>query len=211
MTNKYSYLILTRLVVIKNNQSVYDQLFKRGVNIIRGDNGTGKSTVIDLIYYGLGAELTEWTAEPLSCDKVYLEIECNAGLYTLCRSIEETGKSPMLIYEGDYTSSLKINAQWFKYLNRRSDERHSYSQQLFEMMCLPQHKNNDSANLTIHQILRLMYLDQVTAPTKILRYDTNYDNANIRQAIGEYLLGLDDLEVHKLRQSLIEAEKNSLN
>ncbi|MBO0612597.1 AAA family ATPase [Thiothrix fructosivorans] len=208
MINNYSFIFLNRLVVLKNNTSVYDQFFYQGINIIRGDNGTGKSTIMDLIYYGLGAELSEWTAEPLSCDKVFLEVSCNTGIYTLSREIEQTGKSPMLICEGDYLSSTKTENQWLKYLNRRSDERHSYSQQLFDMMNLPQHKNNDSANLTIHQILRLMYLDQITAPTKILRYDTNYDNANIRQAIGEYLLGLDDLDIHELRQQLIELERD---
>ena len=208
MTSSPSYVFLTRLVVIKNGRYVYDQIFTRGVNIIRGDNGTGKSTVMDLMYYGLGAELSEWTSPPLSCDKVYVEIEVNTGIYVLSRDIEESGKSPMYIYEGDFQSAIDSSVDWYKYLNRRSDERHSYSQQLFDIMLLPQHKNDDHANLTMHQLLRLVYVDQITAPTKILRYDTVYDSANIRQAIGEYMLGLDDLDVHRLRQELLEDEKS---
>ena len=208
MINNMPYIFVKRLVVTKNSRSVYDQSFTRGVNIIRGDNGTGKSTIMDLMYYGLGAELSDWTSPPLSCDKVYLEVETNSGIYTLCRDIEESGKAPMYIFEGDYSSSILMGAAWLKYLNRRSDERHSYSQQLFDLMMLPQHKNNDHANLTMHQLLRLIYVDQITAPTKILRYDSIYDSANIRQAVGEYLLGLDDLDVHKLRQELLELEKD---
>lgn len=59
----------------------------------------------------------------------------------------------------------------------------------------------------MHQILRLIYVDQLSSTTKLLKEDVNFDNATFRRAIGEYLLGIDDLEAHNLRQDLIVANK----
>jgi uncharacterized coiled-coil DUF342 family protein len=50
-----------------------------------------------------------------------------------------------------------------------------------------------------------MYVDQLSETTKLLKEDKKYDNASMRRAIGEYLLGIDDLEAHNLRQELIKA------
>ena len=75
------------------------------------------------------------------------------------------------------------------------------------MLDLPTHKNDDDANLTMHQILRLLYVDQLTSTSKLLKADDQHDNAMIRRAIGEYLLGIDDLESHNIRQDLMTANK----
>jgi len=203
-----STLILSRLVVLRGSTHVYDQPFHKGVNIIRGWNSTGKSTIVDFIVYGLGYELTSWTEYQLLCDSVVMEVLINNIPLCLKRDISETGQSPMRIFEGDFEASVKDSINWTKYSSRRSSERHSYSQQLFEILGLPQHKNNDEANLTMHQILRLLYVDQLTSTSKLLKSDELYDNVTIRRAIGEYLLGIDDLESHNLRQDLILANKN---
>ncbi len=198
-------LFVKRLIVTKGNGFVYDQRFKLGVNIIRGDNGTGKSTVIDLLYYGLGAEITDWTAEQELCDETIIEVMLNYKTLCLRREITETGKAAMFVYDGSSEQALEDSKSWFRYPNMRNRDTHSYSQQLFELMGLPSHQTDDSKNLTMHQILRLIYADQLTQTTKLLKEDKKFDNATIRRAIGEYLLGIDDLEAHNLRQELIRA------
>ncbi len=200
-------LRLSRLVVLRGSHRIYDQEFHKGINIIRGWNSTGKSTIMDFLVFALGYELSSWTEEQLLCDSVIAEVFINGVLLCLKRDITETGQSPMLMFEGGFESSVTDSINWTKYSSRRSGERHSYSQQLFELLGLPQHKNNDEANLTMHQILRLLYVDQLTSTSKLLKSDDKYDNALIRRAIGEYLLGLDDLESHNLRQELIVANK----
>lgn len=202
-----STLRLSRLIVLRGAIRVYDQPFHKGVNIIRGWNSTGKSTIMDFLVYALGYELSSWTEEQLLCDSVVAEVFINNVQLCLKRDISETGQAPMLMYQGDFESSAIDSINWTIYSSRRSGERHSYSQQLFELLGLPQHKNNDEANLTMHQILRLLYVDQLTSTTKLLKADEKYDNVTIRRAIGEYLLGLDDLESHNLRQELIAANK----
>lgn len=204
--SKYT-LRLSRLVVLRGSSHVYDQPFHKGVNIIRGWNSTGKSTIMDFLVYALGYELTSWTEEQLLCDSVIAEVFINNIHLCLKRDIRETGQAPMHIFEGGFEAAAKDSIHWEKYSSRRSGDRHSYSQQLFEILGLPQHKNDDEANLTMHQILRLLYVDQLTSTNKLLKADESYDNVTIRRAIGEYLLGIDDLESHNLRQELILANK----
>jgi len=201
-------LFVKRLIVLRGNRTVYDQVFHKGVNILRGDNGTGKSTVIDLLYYALGAEVKKWTVEQERCTHTLIEVLINNRLFCLRRDITDTGKAPMYFFEGDVDSALVDMKNWLQYPNSRSGSKHSYSQQLFEMLGLPQHKTDDSKSLTMHQILRLMYVDQITETSKLLKSEPVFDNVLTRKAIGEFLLGIDDLDAHNLRQQLIAANKS---
>lgn len=202
-----STLRISRLIVLRGSKHVYDQEFHPGVNIIRGWNSTGKSTIMDFLVYVLGYEITSWTEEQLLCDSVIAEVFINGVQVCLKRDISETGQAPTLIFDGKYDVASKDSEKWLRYSSRRSAERHSFSQQMFEMLGLPTHKNDDDANLTMHQILRLLYVDQLTSTSKLLKADDQHDNATIRRAIGEYLLGIDDLESHNLRQDLMVANK----
>jgi uncharacterized coiled-coil DUF342 family protein len=186
----------------------YDQGFHSGVNIIRGENGTGKSTIIDLISYGLGAEITDWTKEQLKCDYVIVEISVNGHIGTLKRNITPTGQERVLFFDGAMSKALACEEGWNKFPMRRNQDTHSFSQHIFELLSLPRHQTDDSKNLTMHQILRLMYVDQLSATTKLLKEDQKFDNVTTRRAIGEYLLGIDALEAYNLRQDLIGANKS---
>jgi len=199
------FLMIERFVVTRGDQFVYDQKFNLGLNIIRGTNTTGKSTIMDLMYFALGAELTEWTTEQELCDETIIEVHLNYVPYCLKREITETGKSAMYVYEGHMNEALSDLSKWFRYPNARSDSVQSYSQKIFELLTLPSHKTDDSKNLTMHQILRLIYIDQLSETTKLLKEDKKYDNSSLRRAIGEYLLGIDNLDAHNLRQELIDA------
>lgn len=201
------FLSVKRLLVLKSGQAVYDQDFQLGVNIIRGDNGTGKTTIMDLLYFALGAELTDWTEEQEHCDGTMVEVLLNYRSYVLQREISESGKSAMYFYEGTVDDAMKDAEHWLRYPNMRSADTHSYSQQLFDLLNLPTHKTDESKNLTMHQILRLMYVDQLSETTRLLKEDKKYDNDSMRRAIGEYMLGIDDLEAHNLRQELILANR----
>ncbi|EGR4287017.1 hypothetical protein DDN44_11800 [Vibrio cholerae] len=202
-----SKLFINRLVVHGSGKIVYDQKFHLGVNIIRGKNGTGKSTIMDLLNYGLGAEITEWTEHQIQCDWVALEVTVNGHIVTLKRDITPTGQEKVLFFDGEMTSALKDHERWTRYGMRRSGDTHSFSQHMFELLNMPRHQTDDSKNLTMHQILRLIYVDQLSAPQKLLKEDTKFDNLTIRRAIGEYLLGIDTLDAYNLRQELIEANR----
>ncbi len=197
--------MVKRFSVRRGNQFVYDQTFKLGINIIRGDNTTGKSTIMDLMYFALGGELAEWTTEQSLCDETIIEVQLNYIPFCLRREIIATGKSSMYFFDGVMEIALADATKWYRYPIVRSQRVLSYSQKLFELLSLPSHKTDESKNLTMHQLLRLMYVDQLSETTKLLKEDKKYDNISLRRAIGEYLLGSDNLEAHNVRQEIIEA------
>ena len=75
------YLLVNRLVVTKNSRHVYGETFTEGVNIIRGKNSSGKSTISDFLFYGLGGDLSKWKDEAKSCDYVYLEVNLSGKIF----------------------------------------------------------------------------------------------------------------------------------
>lgn len=200
-------LFVDRFAVYGAGKFVYDQKFHVGVNIIRGANGTGKSTVMDLLNYGLGSEAAEWTDEQAKCDWVVTQVSVNGHPVTLKRNITSTGQERVQFFDGEMERALKTLEGWQKFPMRRNSDTHSYSQQMFELLKMPRHKTDDDKNLTMHQILRLMYVDQLSSTTKLLKEDQKFDNVTTRRAIGEYLLGIDALEAFNLRQELIQANK----
>ena len=82
-------LIVTRVVVERNGVAVYDEIFHDGVNIIRGENSSGKSTVLNFIFYGLGGDLSEWSAVARLCTRVIVEVRINGNAATLAREVSE--------------------------------------------------------------------------------------------------------------------------
>lgn len=208
MTSNKSTLFIDRFIVMKSGRAVYDQNFHSGINIIRGDNSIGKSTIMDLLFFGLGGDLREerWNKEAAACDHVITQIEINGYTLTISRPIEPANKPPMQFFPGDYESSVKNHTDWVQYGVIRTANKHSFSQQIFELFGWPHHQTDDNSNLTIHQILRLIYVDQDTPVNKILKAELAFDKPSMRQAIGDFLLGVDDLGTYGLRQQLSKAE-----
>lgn len=201
-------ITIRRLVITKGGRTAYDQEFHDGVNIIRGDNGTGKSTIMEFIFYGIGGSVGNWTKEARSCDNVFCEVILNDKVFTFSRDIVDQNKSKMAIFEGNYEAAISNKEKWLVFPYARNEFKKSFSQIIFDILGMPYHKTDDYANLTLHQLLRLIYVDQITPPTMIFRQEEIFDSESSRVAIGEYLLGLDDLEVHKLRQELLRYNKD---
>lgn len=210
MTDK-PYLLLNRLVVIFRGRPVYDQTFHSGVNIIRGENSSGKSTISDMIFYVLGGENIIWTDEAAACDSVYGEFDVAGFTLSLSREITSENVPPSIgVCEGVLSETMKSQAGWSYYGRQRRDNKESFSQFMFDHLGLPKTKTSDSqTNVTMYQILRIIYGDQNTDCTSIFRKERNpmADRQDIRRSIGEMLLGIDDLQSHELRQEQIQLTK----
>lgn len=202
----HNNLFLNRLVIFTlNGNKAYDEFFKKGVNIVRGDNSSGKSTISHFIFYALGGSFTSWNNESKQCSTVYAEVEMNRAVLTLKREVSDSTTAPMYIYWGKYEDAINvtIEGQWHKYPYRMSDKI-SFSNVLFEQLDIP--IVTGESNITIHQLLRLMYIDQ-DSPTNSLFLYEQFDSPLTRQTISELLLGIYDDSLYKDRIDKKEAEK----
>jgi energy-coupling factor transporter ATP-binding protein EcfA2 len=183
-------LSLTRFTVVANGETVYDETFHKGLNIIRGQNGSGKSTIIELIYYVLGADHIDWKEEALKCDYVLAEIEIDNQTLSLRREINIEGKRPVYIFWGKINDATTTS--WEVYSMKRSAEKESFSQVLFRALDIPD--SDSDVNLTMHQILRIIYTDQLS-PVNVLMRPEPFDSIIIREAISKTLMGAYNIQL----------------
>jgi hypothetical protein len=202
-----SSLQIERMLVTRGANALYDEAFHVGVNIIHGSNGSGKSTVADFIFFGLGGDLRDWKASASRAESVYLQILTPAGVLTLRRDVSTDSFRPMSIFFGVMSDALKSAPEKWQFLPyRRVEHGYSFSQVLFKAIGLPESISDGASNITMHQILRLLYVDQLTPVQRIFRVE-NFDTWQTRQVIGDLLLGIGGYDLFDKQIELRQAEQ----
>ncbi|OUI79804.1 AAA family ATPase [Acetobacter tropicalis] len=200
-------LFVTRMVIKSNSLIVYDKLFHQGLNIIRGENASGKSTILNFIFYGLGGDLSEWSDAALQCTQVLIEAELSGKPITLSREVSQKHGQPMNVFGGPYDLAQKApSSDWMRYPYKRSQNRESFSQMLFRLLGLPEVRNELSGNVTIHQVLRLLYADQLSPIDELFRHE-RFDSALLRDAVGRLLCGAYDGSLYENELNLRKFDK----
>lgn len=206
-----SSLFLSRLVIVTNEgKTAYDEKFHRGINIIRGHNSSGKSTITHCIFFVLGGAYNDFVPEIRYCQHVTAEIEINHVPLTIRRYIEvnDEGKiskeTPMYIYFGPISDLVTKDVQWHRFGYKISTDKKSFSNVLFELFGFPE--IHADSNITMHQILRLMYLDQ-ESPTSSLFYFEPFDREIIRETTADLLMGLYNYRLSDAKLELERLEK----
>lgn len=195
-------LQLRALRIRRGNGLAYSADFHGGVNIIRGQNASGKSTVMDFIFYGLGGEDIPWKNEALLCDEVVVEVLLNGTPVCLRRPVNEAQRNPMSIFWGDLVGASAAGFEaWESYPYQRSTSKESFSQVLFRALKLPELRGEGAANITMHQLLRLMYADQRTPNDEIFRAEAFEPELN-RETIGNYLFGIYSSDLYEAQLEL---------
>lgn len=203
---KHAHFHLKRLRVVKGGKPAYDQSFHLGVNIIRGENGSGKSTISDFIFYVLGGEFDNWKTVASSCDEVQAEIATKNGVVTLRREIDRA-LTPIHVYFGSFEDAEKHGLDgWERFSIRRGENRESFSQILFRSAGIPEAQSQNASNITMHQILRLLYSDQRTPSALLFRYES-FDTREIRDAVGDLVCGLSVYELYEAELQARELAK----
>lgn len=202
-----SQLIIDRMLVYQASNVLYDERFHSGVNIIHGSNGSGKSTLTDFIFFGLGGDLREWKPYASRAEAVMLQITTPQGVLTTRRHISTGNCLPMDIFFGPLGQALNAGSDlWQSYPYSRPERGYSFSQILFRAIGLPEAISDGDSNLTMHQILRLIYVDQLTPIQRIFRVE-RWDTWQTRQAIGDLLAGIGGYELYNRQIVLRETEK----
>ena len=201
-------LFLQRLRIVTHTGDVaYDERFHRGVNIIRGVNSSGKSTIVRFIFFVLGGYYTDFVPQAMKCRKVMAEVSIRGTVVTLKRYMEKrpdgkvNGQAPLYIYFGPMEEAMdpRNRNEWQKYPYVTTDRTTSFSNVLFDLLGYPQVKAD--SNITMHQILRLVYLDQESPVNSLFFYEP-FDKEIYRETVANLLLGLYDQQYSNAKQEL---------
>lgn len=197
------------IVFTRDGKIAYDENFHKGINIIRGNNSSGKSTITHFIFYVLGGAFNDWVKEAKKCSQVIAEIEINGATLTLKREINlKDGKANrtegLYIYWGEIDTAMADSQNWQKFNFSLSQSKKSYSNVLFENLDIPIVKGEN--NITMHQILRLLYVDQ-DSPTNSLFYYEEFDTTLTRETVADLLLGVYNQELYDKKQRKVDADK----
>lgn len=199
-------LQLRRLQVFSSGRIAYDERFHDGVNIIRGENGSGKSTIADFIFFALGGEFDDWKEIAKNCDEVMAEVLTTRGLVCIRRQTSSKQSTPSVFLGPLEEASKTALDGWERFPLHRKSSSESFSQIMFRSMLLPEAQSEGASNITMHQILRLLYADQRTPATRLFRFEL-FDTKNIRSAVGDMVCGINDFEIFELQLRLRELEE----
>ena len=206
-----SKLFVQRLYVLtRNGEIAYDEQFHRGVNIIRGDNSSGKSTITHLLFYGLGGSYIDFVPQAKQCQYVYVEVCISDCVLTLKREIKLSSDYRVESMSGMYISwgclddvlDDKCDVHFFGY--KATEKTKSFSNVLFELLGFPQVVGDN--NITIHQLLRLMYIDQESPTSSLFMYEV-FDSQITREAVAELMMGIYDSELYTAKLELRKMRK----
>ena len=205
-------LFIRRLLVSRDAKTVLDVSFHRGINVVTGENSAGKTTLIRFLAFALGSENIEFNKIALLCSTALCEVEANGAVVTLRREVSDKSQTGMSIYWGPIDDAITAGLnEWQFFPFRRSESKLSFSQILFGSLGLPELRGESGSNITMHQILRMVYSDQETPGAELFRAE-RFDSPITRQAIGEFLLGVDDNELYELqlRAGTLEKEDSAI-
>ncbi|UMB60178.1 AAA family ATPase [Lutibacter sp. A80] len=206
-------LFLNRLrIYTENGEIAYDEKFHKGVNIIRGDNSSGKSTITHFIFFVLGGAFNDFVPEARLCSQAIAEVEMNGATFTIKRDIIKDEKSnistqsPLYFFWGNMDESFNppVDKSWQKFGYKTTENRKSFSNIMFDNLDLPIVKGDN--NITFHQILRLLYIDQESPTSSLFLYE-HFDSQLTRETVSDLLLGVYNEELYENKKRLISAEK----
>lgn len=206
--------------------------FDNGLNIIRGNNSTGKSTLFQSIIYGLGLEellggKNDKTMQSVLKDQieypdkryqnvlqsfVFLEIE-NQGIVTIKRSVKSEIRKPQLIdvFDGPLlTGESKTLSSRPMYVHDKggaSDETYGFHVFLAEFLNwdLPEVINGkgDISHLYFQQIAPAFIIEQKTGWSDFFATMPYYSLRNAESRVVEFLLNLDVFENAKKKREYL--------
>jgi hypothetical protein len=154
----------------------------------------------------LGGEFDNWKTAAAACDQVQAEVLTRGGVISLRRDIGKALNS-IEVFFGPMSEAEQHGLDgWQSYPIRRSEKRESVSQIFFRACGIPEAQSRRAANITMNQILRLLYSDQRTPSAFLFRYES-FDTREIREAVGDLLCGLSVYELYETELRLRALEK----
>lgn len=194
------YINILRLIGIRKNYEIY---FNKGLNCISGPTSTGKTSILEMIDYALGAKRHKAYIEiGNSCTDVELEFVLLNEQYKIRRRLF------------DFTLPVKVE-QWdseenkYKYLNTFDIDNPSNSNSLsaffIDKLGLSNVKIGNQF-LSFRDIFKYSYLKQTEIDTENIMGEKDWAKNNKRKATFEVIFNIYDDMLAELKASLKEKE-----
>lgn len=103
-SEKQSPSLFIKAIRVLGNSGIVLELsdLRRGINVIRGENSSGRTTLLKLFEFGFGADITVsrfFIPEIQECQRLLMEIELNGVIYTIDRKFGH-GSNRVIVYQG---------------------------------------------------------------------------------------------------------------
>jgi hypothetical protein len=181
-------LIIRSLTVrTRNDEATYE--FREGVNAIVGPIGTGKSSMLELIKFGLGGSAQIMPAVHDNVTVVILRVTAGTSTFDMTRAIDGRLIDVHEAISGEYIATWSTH--------RRKNRRRA-AEELLGTLGLPMdlrvprrrtRPSGESVPLSFFDVYRYLYLSQNTIDISVVgHHDRNLDNK--RRAVFELLYQL---------------------
>jgi len=188
--------------------------FDYGINIIEGDNGSGKSTFSFFIEYALGGSIKPF--EDSALGGKYTEILEDKNNYVelevLINDLNYSFKR--FINDNDIYISFNQEVERFSINRSKDNSLNIFSDWLLAKLNIPVFELNMGANtwkFNFNDLFRLLCYDQDTEPRKIYKSPANdnfvTDSSLIRKSTFETLLGISSIDFFKKLDELRNSQK----
>ncbi len=143
----------------------------------------------------------------MRCSHCVAEVEVNGKAVTLRRYVDEGSNAPVDMFGGSFADAMSAPPDdWKRYPYRRSQGKESFSQVMFRLLEMPDVALESTGSVTMHQVLRLLYADQLS-PVDDLFYQDGIDFPQNREAVGNLICGAFDEKIYDLQLTLKRKEK----
>lgn len=212
-----SSLLINQLIVVGRNKN-YTVNFNPGVNIIYGDSATGKSSILNLIDYLLGAKHFDLYPEIEAAGRyAVLDVTLNEDRYTIKRDIFDASK-PIEVFPCEYGKIEEFPGT--KYLpnfklNSNYPNAGFYSEFLFNALNFnnvrikesPSKDDSKLVRLSFRDLIKYCYVDQDDLGSKKFLKPENYALQAKYKEVFKYIFNTLDSNVSNLDNQIAEKTK----
>ncbi|PEA82441.1 AAA family ATPase [Bacillus pseudomycoides] len=220
MENKSPILIIEKLVLV-GIEKQYIVNFDEGINIIYGDSDTGKSSILNIIDYLLGAKKVYLYDEIEQYGRYgLLQVNLNGKVYTIKRDIFDTGSNievyPTIIEEMD-----KVFPEEYGPHYGNEGPSGYFSDFLISSLNIPIIKvkksptkeNSEMVRLSFRDIFKYCYFDQDEIGNRYILNQQNYAVFSKNKETFKFLHNVLDTQIVELQHGISEKvnERKTLN
>ncbi|AXH13042.1 ATP-binding protein (AAA domain) [Halarcobacter bivalviorum] len=216
----FSKLIIKKLMLIGHRKN-YEVPFFPGVNIIYGEEDCGKSSILELINYLLGASsLDKYDELEQSVKYAILELNLNNEIYCIKRDIFDA-KKDIEVYMSSYENiDLVFPSKYKPKLDNTIDGKF-FSDFLLDTLNYPKIKiknaptqdNSTLSRLSFRDLFKFCYINQDDVGSKNFLSNQYHPLYHKVKEVFKYIFNLSDEEISEINQLISEKSnlKNKLS